>query len=252
VSFKKPYEMDFDGVGEWGIPRMRDDMLMTFDELPENLDSWAGSATKDWPDKDQWWLYNWGIDSTSGMHDISKVIVGFYCFDDYFVNWWSYPDRYISKLVNSKIKYMLTPDFSIATSFMPPCEWLWQIYKSRFIGRYAQECGIKIIPTIEWPYLQTDFLRNHILATLPHGLPMVTMQMQTIDDATKEDPSHYIEALNAIFEQLEPDGALIYASPAGRDILAMCNTRATRLKVIGTRLEKLSEQQKGRTKKTTI
>lgn len=251
VTFKPPDQMDLDGVAPWGITRLRDDMLMTFDELPDNLDSWAGSATKDWHDDEQWWLYNWGIDSTSGMKDISKVIVSFYAYDDYFINWWAYPDRYVSKLVNSKIKYMLTPDFSMAT-FMPPCEWLWQLHKSRFIGRYAQECGIKVIPTIEWPYLEIDFLRDHILSTLPHGLPMIALQMQTIDDATKDDPQNYIDALNSIFEDLEPDGALIYASPIGREILALCNTRATRIKVVGTRLEKLGEQQKGRQKKLTI
>jgi hypothetical protein len=251
IQFKPPEAIEMDGTGEWGITRLREDMLMTFDELPDNLDSWAGSATKDWPNEDQWWLYNWGIDSTSGMKDISKVIVGFYAYDDYFANWWAFPDRYVSKMVNSRIKYMLTPDFSMA-SYMPPCEWLWQLHKSRFVGRYAQECGIKVIPTIEWPFLEYDFLRNHVLGTLPHGLPMVTFQMQTIDDDTKDDPKDYIRAINAIFEVLEPDGALIYASPSGREILEHVNTRATRIKVVGTRLEKLSEQQKGRTRKTTI
>ncbi len=50
----------------WEIPELREDMLIT--KLPDNLRTWAGSATRE--DKhDGYWLYNWGIDSTSGMED---------------------------------------------------------------------------------------------------------------------------------------------------------------------------------------
>lgn len=76
---------------------------MTFDDLPDTLTAWAGSATKDDDDPDRWWLYNWGIDSTSGMkQDKSQVIVSFYAFDDYFDNWWYFPERYMAKIVNSR------------------------------------------------------------------------------------------------------------------------------------------------------
>ena len=146
---------------------------------------------------------------------------------------------------------MITPDFSLEL-WMAKVEWLWNLYKARFIGRYMQECGIKVIPNITWPYTHHDYLREHVLGTLPVGLPMIAMQMQTLSDETKANPTDYINELSIVFETLEPEGALIYASPDGREILKEINTGATRLKVIGTRLEKLSESQKQRTKKLTI
>ena len=252
VAFVPPDLLAIEGIGEWEIAKLREDMLMTYDELPEKLDSWAGSATKDWPDDEQWWLYNWGIDSTSGMKDISKVIVAFYAFDNYFENWWAYPERYAGKLVNSGIKYMVTPDFSMEYN-MPKVEWLWQLHRSRQIGRYVQECGIKIIPNVTWVGgVENTFLEDVVLPTLPHGLPLIAMQMQTIGAETKADPTHYVKEIQTVFDTLEPEGALIYASAAGREIFKRVDTRGAKVRIIGNRLEKLSAAQKERKKKLTI
>ena len=242
----------FDGVGEWQIPRLRDDMLMTFDELPERLDAWAGSATKDWPHDDQWWLYNYGIDSTAGMRDVSKVIVSFYCFDEYFEKWWYTPEKVVPRLLNSGIKYMVSPDFSmeIGTS---PVEWLFNLYRSRWVARYVQEAGIKVIPDITWPDGENQWLVDYVLSTLPKGLPMVAMQMQTIDwDLVRGGKETYIDAHRTILDVLNPQGLLLYAGPQGREVIPEFVPKDMPVKIVRTRMEKLSVRAKMRQKKDTL
>lgn len=179
-------EYNFPGVGDWKIPELKQDMLLTYDELPE-LSTWGGSATRcgcpqhngeDELGPERYWLYNYGIDSTSGMHDVSRCVLSFFTHDDYFEDWWFYPSRYMTKALNIGIKYALTPDFSTWAEEAPAI-WLWSLYRSRWIGRYFQEVGIKVIPTITCPASAPGFLGEHVLATLPSSVPMIAQQVQT-------------------------------------------------------------------------
>jgi ParB-like chromosome segregation protein Spo0J len=242
-----------DAVGEWGLPRLRSDMLMTWDELPENLKAWAGSATKDWPDPDQWWLYNFGTDSTSGMRDVSKLIVSFYSYDNYFENWWFYPKRYVTKLLNSGIKYAVMPDFSMHT----PGEEsrvlsLWSLYRNRWLACYMQEAGLKVIPNITWATEDEDFLKRHIIPTLPKKIPLLAIQIQTVDE---QSPSHkkYVQQLQYILDTVKPDGLLLYYGKAGKRIFDNGEvTYGGQVKFVASRQFALSEQAKKREKKKTL
>ena len=254
VQIAEPHQVDFDGVGQWGITRLRSDMLMTFEDLPESLDSWAGSATKDWPVEDQWWLYNWGIDSTSGMKDVSKVVLSFWCWDKYFENWWAYAHRYIPKVLNSGIKYAITPDWSLDVD-LPPVEWLWNLYRSRWVGRFMQECGIKVAPDITWPDGNIDFLRDYVIGTLPDDIPLIAMQLQTINwEQVTGGKEHFYNQLRTLFEFQQNRAMLFYAGPQGREVLddLLPEFPNMQAKIVGTRLEKLAVQAKNRQKKTTI
>lgn len=253
VQLSAPDETIFNGIGPWDIPELREDMLMTFDELPENLESWGGSACRDWPVDDQWWLYNWGIDSTSGMKDISKVIVSFYAFDHYFDNWWNYPERYVPKILNSGIKYIVTPNWSQPTEW-PRAENLWSLYRSRWIGRYCQEAGLKVIPDIEWPHKVEGYLEEHVLSTLPVGIPLISMQWQTVSTPLPpEDKEWYVKDTRLVLDTLKPEGVLIYAGRAGRELMEEIfqDYPDIKVKMLGTRMEKLSAAAK-RPKKETI
>ena len=44
---------------------------------------------------------------------------------------------------------VLTPDYSLYTDMLQPVK-IWNTYRSRAIGQYFQECGIKVIPTVSW------------------------------------------------------------------------------------------------------
>ncbi len=242
-------------LGKWGIPRLRNDMLMRFEDIPKNLQAWAGSATKDWADPDQWWLYNWGIDSTSGMRDVSKVVVSFYAWDDYFENWWYYPARYTAKLLNSRIKYLVTPNFSMwsTKTGQPQILNLWSLYRARWIGRYAQEAGIKVVPDINWPMGDRDFLRDYVLATLPKGLPLIAIQFQTFDvDAVKEAGADQVADMQLVFDTLKPKGLLLYGGKPGKEWFEKNVNPGCPVFFVENRMVKLAEKAKQRERKKTI
>lgn len=247
-------------VGYWQLPALRKDMLMTSADVNDNLESWAGSATKDWPVDDQWWLYNWGVDSTSGMKDVSKVIVSFYCWDDYFENWFWGPKRYVTKLLNSKIKYMVTPNYSMwsnVSRFMN----VWALYRSRYVGRYAQEAGIKVVPDLIWPTGDKELLEKFILPTLPHKIPMIAHQLQTNSgqliaedgtDATSVAQKNYKDEFQLALDTLEPEAILFYTTEHGLKWFND-NIRYTgEVIYVETRMRKLADSRKGKEKKATI
>jgi hypothetical protein len=241
-----------DRVGQWGIPRLREDLLMTFDDIPDNLIAWAGSATKDWDDPDQWWLYNWGIDSTSGMKDVSKVVCSFYCWDDYFENWWHFPHRYTTKLLNSKIRFALTPNWSQWPTVSGVAN-LWNLYRARWIGRYLQEAGIKVCPDINWPMGDRKFLKEQVLDTLPKDIPLISIQVQTFnEDEVKEAGDNQIEDFQLIFDTLRPKGLLLYSGKPGKEWFEKNIKPNCPVFFVETRMAKLAEAAKGRERKKTI
>lgn len=164
----------------WEIPELRKDMLIT--ELPDNLRTWAGSATRD-IEHDGYWFYNWGIDSTSGMKDFSKIFLSFYCWDEYFDNWWYHTDTYMAKVINNNIKYAITPNFS--QGGMPRVLSLWNLYRSRWIGRYLQEIGCKVMPDLEM--LPDKEYQDVALSCLPKPLPFAAVQMQNLYAKTRSN-----------------------------------------------------------------
>lgn len=252
-AFSLKPDMAFDGVGLWGIPRIRTDQLMTYDDLPEKLEAWAGSATKDWPDPDQWWLYNFGIDSTSGMRDVSKMILAFYAHDEYFENWWHYPDKYVTKVLNSGIKYIVMPDFSFHT----PGEEsraisMWSLYRNRWLARYFQEAGLKLIPDVTWATGDEAFLTKYVLPTLPKNIPLLALQVQTADEKSKLH-SDYVRQVQLIIDTLKPKDLLVYYGKQGKRMFDSGQIKFNgRIKFVASRLHRLSEQAKKRQKKTTL
>jgi ParB-like chromosome segregation protein Spo0J len=240
-------------VGPWEIPRVRLDMLMTWDDLPEKLLAWAGSATKDWPDEDVWWLYNFGSDSTSGMNDVSKLILSFYAHDKYFENWWFYPDKYVAKLLNTGIKYAVMPDFSMHTpGFESRVLSMWSLYRTRWLSRYMQEAGLKIAPNVTWATADEDFLVNHTLKTMPKNIPLLSLQVQTID-AKHPLYEDNLRQTQLVLDTIKPKDLLLYHGILGERLFRDGTIKFDgRIKYVMSRQEALSKQAKGRQKKTTL
>jgi hypothetical protein len=202
---------------KWDVPILRSDMLV--DALPSPLDSWAGSATRDNEDPEQWWLYNYGVDSTSGMLDTSKIIMAFYTHDKYFEGWWGSVHRQVMRMLNAKIGMAVMPNFSPGG----PRAWgLWQTFKSFYIARYMQEAGIRVIPDLE---TTPDFL-DLSCTCIPPKAPWVAVQVQNTASKMTMRPTQEEEAAawaewaqikREQFKRLTPQHVLLYGTTKGRD-----------------------------------
>lgn len=217
----------FPGATYWEIPIIRPDMLI--EELPQPLETWAGMATREWPVEDQWWVFNYGSERTHGMRDPSKMILSFYSFDQYFETWWWDTNRNMAKALNTKIKYAIAPNFSQdgeARSIS-----LWQLYRSRYIARYFQEVGIRVMVDIEWRAGDMEYLDKYVCAGLPKKMPYVSIQAQNLwADKHKDDPEaaeamkkEWCDFLRYFVEKMEPQNLFVYASKPGIELVRSLN-----------------------------
>lgn len=74
---------------------------------------------------------------------------GIHCFvyDYYLERIWKRPEVYVKYLQKSKVFF--TPDFSLYTD-IPLSLQIFNTYRNRWIGKYMQEKGINVIPSISW------------------------------------------------------------------------------------------------------
>lgn len=81
-----------------------------------------------------------------------NVGIHFYLDDYQFERLWNKPEDYVDIL--KQYECILSPDFSLYMDMPMPMK-IWNIYRSRLIGQYYQNQGIKVIPTLSWAELET-------------------------------------------------------------------------------------------------
>ena len=92
-----------------------------------------------------------GFNYAKTSKDYDKGI-HFYLDDYQFERLWNSPQDYVEVL--NKYDCILSPDFSLYLDMPMPIK-IWNIYRSRQIGKYYQDNGIKVIPTISWAEKET-------------------------------------------------------------------------------------------------
>lgn len=170
------------GVGEYDIPEI----------LPEDL-----------PEITEWIGFNYML---SEQEPEGK---GVHCFvNDYqFERLWSNPDRYIEKL--SKFAAVASPDFS-PYGDMPFCLQLFNHYRKHWVGRYLQENGVHVVPTIR---ASTDARsKSFYLDGEPKNSPVIISSMYTNDEESRRI---YQEEYNTMYDTLNPSCVFIYGKQFG-------------------------------------
>ena len=112
----------YDAVGEYGIPEL---MPVTHIAV------------------DKWEPFN----RFRACKEPRKTGLHFFIDDYQFERVWQYPDMYLKAL--DRFGALCTPDFSPYSDF-PKAIQLYNHYRKHWIGRYWQENGLTVIPTITW------------------------------------------------------------------------------------------------------
>lgn len=113
----------YPGVGEFGIPEL--------EPVHCDAETWIG------------FNYAKGCD----VEDRPAHSVHFFIDDYQFNRLWTAPDVYLPML--SGFRCVATPDFSMYTDF-PKTIQIYNHYRKHWLGRYWQDHGITVIPTIAW------------------------------------------------------------------------------------------------------
>ena len=123
--------------------------------------------------------------------------------DDYqFERVWNSPEDYVDIL--SEYDCMFSPDFSLYMD-MPYAMKVWNVYRSRLIGQYYQQQGIKVIPTISWAEEETfEFCFDGI----PEGsiVAISTIGVKRNEDAFKI----WKNGMDAMIDKIKPSVILVY------------------------------------------
>ena len=88
-----------------------------------------------------------GFDNLAKKNNRACTLVHSFVDDTHLDSLYNNPDKLISTL--SQFRYLLSPDFSLYTD-MPLALQLYNTFKNRWCGRYWQQLGLSVIPTISW------------------------------------------------------------------------------------------------------
>lgn len=136
---------------------------------------------------------------------------GIHCFvDDYqFERLWTDPVKYVEAL--AEYECFLSPDFSLYLD-MPMAMKIWNVYRSRLIGQYMQQCGLTVIPTVSWAEPDTfDFCFDGIEK---NG----TVAISTVGVKRSEKGFKYWhQGMDEMIKRLDPHTILCYGGEVEYD-----------------------------------
>lgn len=173
---------NFEGVGEYDIPELEPIYEYEIGDIKE----WIG--------------FNYVL---SDKEPEGKAVHFF--IDDYqFNRIWNNPEKYVDKL--RKYEVVLTPDFSPYAD-MPMATQIFNHYRKHWVGRYLQEYGVKIIPTIRASKDERSF--KWYLDGEPKGGVVCISSMWT---SKEDDREYFIKEYNQMYEKLKPSKIYIYGN----------------------------------------
>ena len=138
-----------------------------------------------------------------------NVGVHFFLHDYQFERVWKYPDRYTECL--SKFAFVLSPDFSPYAD-TPKAIKVFNIYRKMWCGRYWQEHGIKVIPTVTWG-------NDEDLEWCLEGVPKhSTIAISTMGEGRWGNFKALKSNWHRILDMLEPETILLYGKDLSNEL----------------------------------
>lgn len=194
---------------KWGIPDMRLDMI------PEDFDVagvWASREQAVEPGL----LYLWH--SNKFPEDCKGGLCAFYTDDFRFENICREHKATVEAaelLMSRNFAAAISPNWSLWRN-MPHAVMVYRTYCVRYVARYWQEMGLKVIPDINWA---DEASYDFCLDGIPHGAPVASIQCRTTNSGTAqfaESKKYFIKGLKVALERIAPKKLLIYGGAEHR------------------------------------
>lgn len=173
---------NFEGVGKYDIPELEPIYEYEIGDIKE----WIG--------------FNYVL---SDKEPEGKA-VHFFISDYQFNRIWNNPEKYVDKL--RKYEAVLTPDFSPYAD-MPMATQIFNHYRKHWVGRFLQENGVKVIPTIRASKDDRSF--KWYLDGEPKGGVVCISSMWT---SKEDDREYFIKEYNQMYQKLKPSKIYIYGN----------------------------------------
>lgn len=129
--------------------------------------------------------------------------------DDYALEkFWNTPLRYVERLASFGAEAVMSPDFSIYVD-MPLAMQAWQVYRNRLVGWVWQQCGINVIPTIQWgdhrclPFCFEGVAKNSAVAVSNIGCS--TEHQKKFFDGFLSIMMNHLQPSQVVFHCRKPD-----------------------------------------------
>jgi len=138
-----------------------------------------------------------------------NVGIHFYIDDYQFERVWSNPDKYTEVL--SEYDCIFSPDFSLYTD-MPMAMKIWNVYRSRLVGQFFQNYGIKVIPTISWAEKET-------FCFCFDGIPKGSIVSVSTIGVKNDDAAFQIwkDGMDEMMQRIKPRAVLVYGGAVDYD-----------------------------------
>jgi len=230
----------------WEIPDLLPEMIP---EIPDKIAVWLGDRTpaKEIKDSDAY-IYIYPSDNVDKL-DFDKTIVALYEDDERFEGAWFYPADYAARLLKRNPYAVISPNFSLWLN-MTKVEQLWNIYRSRWVGRYWQEAGLKVIPDAN--YGKEDTL-EWCTSGIPVGAKTISFEVQS---GRKEDHIKKMmqNCMVGVIERVKPETLLIYGGMEYLELVEGIFPKSLRVVMTRNRLAIVQEiiERKGKAKKAAL
>lgn len=173
----------YEGTGKYGIPLIKKQKI-------DNLELYKLIG------------FNEAVPYAKDRKECKYKGVHFFLHDYQFERIWKSPLRYINMF--KKFGFILSPDFSPYAD-MPLATQLFNVYRNRWIGRFYQEQGIKVIPTVTF---NTD---DKSLDYCLDGIEKhSTIAISTMGEGRWGEYKKIKQHWDYILDTLEPDTILLY------------------------------------------
>jgi hypothetical protein len=187
----------FSSSNEWGIPDLLDDMFS--DQWPEEV--YAGIS--DPKDSSKTLFLD---DRLPGDWTLTEGgILCYYVWDKHFEDIWRDAVSSVKHHIDRGFGSVVMPDFSLWRDD-PFASQLWNVYRSRWMARYWQEAGLKVIPNLQ---TGTPSVYPWAIHTLPKKCPVLAVQCRgTSDDMGKK---LFLACVREAVKVVQPERMFIYS-----------------------------------------